>query len=254
MPLSTSIAQRLRASGIHLGICLAIAAIAAAQIFLVWYPNPIQIAMGANNLFWLILGIDVILGPLLTFVVFNPAKKSLKMDLSVIALVQVVALGYGLFTMYQGKAAYIAFNKDRFHFASVNEVESEWYTRPKTHKEFSPMDKLLSPKFAVVDWPTDVKGNNDLLFSNSSARVDAYIPIEQGQDQIKKASKPAAELAALNPTKTQELTSTQDKWRTKGVTQLNFVPLRAEKEDMAVLVDGQTGRFLEIARFNPWPL
>ncbi len=245
---------RLRASGIHLGICLAIAALAAAQIFLVWYPNPIQIAMGANQLFWLILGIDIVLGPLLTFVVFNPNKKSLKLDLSVIALVQLAALGYGMHAMYQGKAAYITFNKDRFAFASVNEVESDWYNRPSLNKEFKPTDKFFAPKFAVVQWPKDVVGHNDLLFSNSFARVDAYVPLEQGQEQIKLASKPYSELNKLNPNKTQELATVLQQWQAKGIQTVNWVPLLAEKEDMAVLIDASSGKFLEIARFNPWPL
>jgi hypothetical protein len=246
--------QRLRASSIHLALCLVIAALAAAQIFLVWYPNPIQIAMGATNLFWLILGIDIVLGPLLTFVVFSPGKKTLKMDLSVIAAIQLAALGYGMLTMYQGKPAYITFNKDRFALPSAHEIAPEWYERPNLNKAFSKSDKFFGPKYAVVNWPKDVRGHNDLLFSDSTARVDAYIPLEQGLDQIKKAAQPYSELTKLNPGKTQELAAVQAQWQAKGVQTISFVPLRAEKEDMAVLVDANSGQLLEIARFNPWPI
>jgi hypothetical protein len=243
---------RLQASAVHLLICVLIAALAAALIFFVWYPNPLQAAVGANKLFWLILTIDVILGPLLTLVVFNPAKKSLKFDLAVIAFVQMAALTYGMHTMYQGKPAYIALNKDRFFLASVHEIKPEWYARSSTNANFRLSDKWFSPQFAAVQWPQDVQAQNDLLFSNSSARVDAYIPIEQAADLIRLVAKPFADLSQHNRGREQELAQLQARWIGKGITNLGFIPLRAEQEDMAVLVDTAAGKVLEIVRFAPW--
>jgi hypothetical protein len=252
MKLLDTLQARLRASGIHLGICLTIAVLAALLIFFVWYPNPLHAAVGANKLFWLILTIDVILGPLLTFVVFNPAKKSLKFDLAVIAFVQLAALTYGLQTMYHGKPAYVTLNENRFFLARVNEVEAEWYTRKTTHASFQPSDKFFAPKLAAVKWPTEIQARNDLMFSNSSARVDHYIPIEQAADQIRQVSKPFADLNKFNKDRDQELAALLARWQGQGVKELGFVPLRAEQEDMTVLVDRQAGKVLEIVRFAPW--
>jgi hypothetical protein len=244
--------ERIRASAIHLGISVIVATIAALQIFLVWYPNPIQEALGANRLFWLILTIDVILGPLLTLVVFNREKKSLKFDLAAIGCLQLIALCYGLHTMYQGKPAYIAFNTDRFVVARVADVDSALYDRPGISKDFAPSDRYFSPRFAVVNWPTDIKARNDLLLSDSSARVDAYISSEQGAELLKRAAKPLDSLGKFNAGRNQELSFIAAQWKSKGVDQLAFIPLRAEIEDMAVLINAQTGKILEIARFNPW--
>jgi hypothetical protein len=252
MELANTLRQRLRASSIHLGICLSIAAVAALLIFFVWYPNPLQAAVGANKLFWLILTIDVILGPLLTFVVFNPAKKSLKFDLAVIGFVQMAALAYGLQTMYQGKPAYVVLNEDRVFLARVNEVESEWYARKTTNPAFQASDRYLSPKFAAVKWPTDLQARNDLMFSNSSARVDFFVPIDQAADQVRKVAKPFADLNKFNKGREQELAALQAAWQAKGVGALGFIPLRGEQEDMAVLVDTASGKVLEIVRFAPW--
>jgi hypothetical protein len=243
---------RLRAAAIHLGLCLVVAACAAALIFLLWYPNPLQAAVGANNLFWLILSIDIILGPLLTLVVFNPAKKSLKFDLAVIGLIQLAALAYGMHTMYLGKPAYVVLNENRFFLAYAGDIESEWYTRASVHPSFRPTDKLLSPKFAAVKWPTEVQARNDLLFSNSDARVDHYIPIDQAANQIRSVAKPFADLAKYNKARAQELAQAQAAWQSKGVSNLGFIPLRAEQEDMTVLVDATAGKVLEIVRFAPW--
>jgi hypothetical protein len=250
--LQKTVKLRFRAAFVHFGISLAVAFCAAAVIFLLWYPNPLQAAMGANKLFWLILAVDVILGPLLTLVVFNPQKKSLKFDLAVIAFVQLAALTYGLQTMYQGKPAYIALNENRFFLARVNEIEPEWYLRKTTHASFAPSDKFLAPKLAAVKWPTDLQARNDLMFSNSSARVDHYIPIDQAADQIRSVSKPFTDLNKFNKGRDQELAAELARWQGQGVKELGFVPLRAEQEDMTVLVDRQAGKVLEIVRFAPW--
>jgi hypothetical protein len=243
---------RIRASAIHLAISVTVAVIAALQIFLVWYPNPIQQAMGANGLFWLILTVDVILGPLLTFVVFNPAKKSLRMDLAVIGFVQLIALGYGMNTMYQGKAAYLSFAKDRFEVARVADIDSALYDRPTTSKDFSPSDRFFSPKFVVIKWPTEIKARNDFLSTDIASRVDHYISAELGAAQIKQAAKPFVQLEKLNPGREQELAKVAAQWKSQGVSEIAFVPFRADHEHMAVLVDGQTGKILEIVPFNPW--
>ena len=51
----------------------------------------------------LMLGVDVVLGPLLTFLVFNPHKKLREIisDLVIVGFVQLGALGYGVYTVYQ---------------------------------------------------------------------------------------------------------------------------------------------------------
>jgi hypothetical protein len=246
------ILERLKASGLHLLICLLIASVVAAVVFFLWYPNPLNAAAGATQFFFLILAVDVVLGPLLTLVVFNRKKASLKLDLAVIATLQAAALVFGVHTMYQGKPAYIALNEDRFFLAFVNDIEPSWYDGPTVNSSFKSSDRLLSPKLAAVKWPVESSARNDLLFSNSSARVDHYIPIEQAADQIRQVSKPFADLNRYNKNRDQELMAVQAGWERQGVKELGFVPLRAEQEDMAVLVDRQAGKVLEIARFAPW--
>lgn len=89
---------RTKAVLIHLGLSSALALGVTSLLVFGWYPWPYFMALGGLMLVALIVGVDVVLGPLLTFIVFKPGKKSLKFDLTVIALVQAAALGYGLWT------------------------------------------------------------------------------------------------------------------------------------------------------------
>ena len=67
--------SKLRAFGIHLSLSLLVAALAAVVVFGVWYPYPYRDISGGRDLFLLIVGVDVVLGPLVTFTVFNPKKS-----------------------------------------------------------------------------------------------------------------------------------------------------------------------------------
>ena len=88
--------NRWKAAAIHLSLSALIAATVVTVMLLVWYPPPHFHAMGGEGLLKVLVGVDVTLGPLLTLIIFNPKKKSLRFDLSVIAALQVAALAYGV--------------------------------------------------------------------------------------------------------------------------------------------------------------
>lgn len=70
--------NRYQAFGVHLLASAAVALISAAVVFLVWYPSPLQLATGVTGIFLMLLAVDVIVGPCITLIVFNTAKKELK--------------------------------------------------------------------------------------------------------------------------------------------------------------------------------
>ena len=92
---------RTRASAIHLVASTVVAALAGALVFFLWYPLPFREIAGGRELFLLLVAIDVVLGPLITLAVFNPRKPRTELvrDLSVVVLLQLAALAYGLHTV-----------------------------------------------------------------------------------------------------------------------------------------------------------
>ncbi len=111
---------------VHLGISLLIAALAWVVVFKFFYPYPFIEILGGRHLFILIIAVDVILGPLLTFVVLSPAKarRVLTRDLMVIVAVQMTALAYGLWTMYLARPVYLVYEVDRFKVVSAVDVDA----------------------------------------------------------------------------------------------------------------------------------
>lgn len=117
--------ERGLAAAVHLGVSSAVAALAAVLVLLVWFPDPYQHIAGGIALFALLVGVDVVLGPALTFVVFNRAKPRAELvrDLAVIALLQLGALGYGLSTAFQARPVYLVHEVDRFRVVRAADIE-----------------------------------------------------------------------------------------------------------------------------------
>ena len=113
---------RWQAAAIHLGISAAIALAVVGAMRIAWYPAPYFDAAGGAMLLLLLVGVDVVVGPLLTLVVYSPQKKHLHADLAVIAALQLAALAYGVSVMYGARPVYVAFAGDRFELVAANAI------------------------------------------------------------------------------------------------------------------------------------
>jgi hypothetical protein len=106
--------NRYQAFAVHMAISLVIFFILLVCITQYWYPGILFDTGNGWKAIGIIIGIDLILGPLLTLIVFNHNKNSLKFDLWVIALVQAVALIYGTWTIHQTRPIALAFINSSF--------------------------------------------------------------------------------------------------------------------------------------------
>ncbi|HSS27048.1 MAG TPA: hypothetical protein VLL50_03790, partial [Usitatibacter sp.] len=108
------------ASLAHIALSALIAFAVFLPIYFVWYPDVLFESAGGKDLFFLIVGVDVTLGPLITLVIFRPGKRGLLFDLVVIALLQTAALAYGVSVLFEARPAYIAYVKDRYEIVRAN--------------------------------------------------------------------------------------------------------------------------------------
>ncbi len=126
MNISPRFRSAIVAASIHLGCSLVVAALAGALVLGLWYPYPYREMSGGRELFFLIVGVDVVCGPLLTMVLFNPSKphKELYRDLGLVGLIQLLALGYGLATVLQARPLFLAHERDRFKVVMAADIDS----------------------------------------------------------------------------------------------------------------------------------
>ena len=95
--------SKLKATGIHLCISLVLFLMIASWLYSQLYPSFYFSMSGGSQGLWLMLGVDMIVGPVLTFLILNPNKKMREIlsDLAIIGVIQLVALFYGIQTVYQ---------------------------------------------------------------------------------------------------------------------------------------------------------
>jgi hypothetical protein len=154
MSLVNRIRQAALASGIHFLASCALAILASALVFLVWFPYPYRDLSGGRELFLLVIGVDIVCGPLLTLVLFNPTKPKAELwrDMTLVVLIQLGALGYGLWTVWQARPLYLVLEVDRYKVvtrpvideaALVNlpsDLQPRWWAGPLVVGVRNPVD------------------------------------------------------------------------------------------------------------------
>lgn len=122
----TRVASAARAAGLHLVVSLVIAILVASLVFGVWYRPPFQELTGGAQIFLLLMVVDVVCGPVLTLVLFNPAKSKAKwrLDLGLIVLTQLIALVYGLSQVASARPVFVALEGDRFRLVQAFDVDT----------------------------------------------------------------------------------------------------------------------------------
>jgi hypothetical protein len=243
--------NRWVAALVHFSISVAVGASLFAAFWFVWYPAPVFEAAGGLSLFGLLLAVDVVLGPLLTLIVFNPAKKSLKFDLAFIGVVQVAALVYGVYTLYIARPVYLASLGHRFDIVHASDIDRDDLAKSKKSLP------LFGPQWTGIKQPDDKKERDRILFAAFGGLDYGHFPqhhqpIENMRDEILKSAKAISELKKLNPGAEAAIVRWLEK---RGVTadEVIFQGLKARAKDMAVIMDAKTAKVVGIAPFNPWP-
>lgn len=97
------IAAKTRAGVLHMLASVIIFSSFAALAALLWFPKGLFMADGGFSGLKIMLMIDVVLGPVLTMVVFNPLKprSELVRDIGFIVICQLSALAFGMYTVFQ---------------------------------------------------------------------------------------------------------------------------------------------------------
>ena len=115
--------NRYQAALGHLSLSLIVFAILGYLVYFCWYPQPLfAIDAGWQGL-RILAFVDFVLGPFITLFIFNPKKKELFKDLAIIALIQVSALSYGTYHVYQSRPAVVVYADQTYYTMAYSELE-----------------------------------------------------------------------------------------------------------------------------------
>ena len=233
----------------HLFISLIIALLAMVLVLCIWSPLPLAKAVGVIPIFLMMIVINVIIAPLLSLIVYKEGKKTLKADLSIIVILQILALGYGVYSIEGGRPVWVAYNVDSFELVRKNEVITDHIEQALPQFQDTPWFK---PQYVAVKFATDVNQRNDDMFSevfggiSIAQKPERYVNINQAKSQLQQRAKSLKELNHYNDVQ-------QVNYILSKHPQANaFVPLKANAVDMTVLINKDKGEVVKIVDLRPW--
>jgi hypothetical protein len=246
--------NRWKAAAVHLLISITLAVLVGALLYFVWFPEPYSAAAGANRLILLLIGVDICIGPLLTLVVVNRHKplKLLRLDLSVIGLLQLIALGYGLHVIAKARPVFIVAEVDRLVVVSAQEL---------TDADLVKGDR---PEFRQRSWtgpvlvgalpPTGAaQGDFALRVLATGKDIDQlpqyYLPYDQVIDRVMKHAKPLSSLKSATDSQQARLNHLQAETPSQ---QLEVLPVQRGDKSYSAIISPVSKRPVAVLSIDPW--
>ncbi len=139
---------RLKAFGLHLLGSATALTVVLGSLYLGWYRWPAWYVAGVIEVVAVLVSVDLVLGPTLTFIIASEKKppRELVRDIAIIVIVQLCALIYGSIQLWNGRPLYYAFSENVLQLVQgydISAAEAErgrqlnaelaphWYSLPR---------------------------------------------------------------------------------------------------------------------------
>jgi hypothetical protein len=245
--------DKLTAFLIHLLISATVVGAVIFLIFFFWYPRPYFEANGAWTVLRILIMVDLVLGPLLTLVLFRKGKPGLVMDMSIVAAIQLTALIYGVYVIYGERPYYLAFAVDRFEVIGKVEVDANKIKYPELK-----VKPNIGPILVFADFPKDKEERSQFVFEtvlegkpDLERRPEYYHPYLLNKDKVINKAKPLSELIGDNNSYKRKIEQFLEN-RKGDQDDYLYLPLVGKNNDLALVIDKTTGLPIDGISIDPW--
>ncbi len=242
---------RIRAFLIHLTISFTIFMGLAYLIFVYWYPPPFFYTDGGWQGFRIVAGVNLVLGPLLTLIVYKPGKPGLKLDLTLIALAQTVALIWGASVTYTERPVAVVYTLKYFTPVSAKEL-SKAGVAPQSLTTYG--EKTPVPIY--VDLPQDPEEHQKYFVQALSSGIPLYLFTELYQKfdpenlQILKQQSDRLYTYLESNAKGQQLLTEFFQIHPELYNRYLFIPLHSRYQRLVIVVDAVDLTFKDTLNIN----
>jgi hypothetical protein len=244
---------RLRAFTLHLIVSVVVFLALLGIMRLVWYPAPYFEIGGGWKVLRVLAGVHLVLGPLLTLILFKPGKAGLKFDMACVILLQLAALSYGGMLVYQQRPAFLVFGVDRFTTVPVADVEFDKLKYSELRRRGG-----IGPILAQIRPPEDPKARQELMFDvvlggqkDLEFRAEFYEPYQPDLARLRVRSVALDPIAALD----RDARAAIDAFIARQGGRLEdylYLPLRGRDQDMMMVLSAADGMPAGFIPISPW--
>jgi len=233
--LKDRLKYKLKATLFHLVVSLPIFIIILYFILFEWFPEPFFTAQGGWQGIRLIALVDLVLGPSLTFIVFDHLKnrKAIIFDLSLIAIVQISALIWGCYQVYSQRPIALVFWYDAFYTVtgddySVQGIDNPDFSRFSAHVPALIYSRPLTTQIEMEQFRRLTEKEIPIY-----AHVSLYERIEDNLDSIFLRGVDIGEVISKNSSMRYQL----EKIVRGNINDYNYIALKAKYQNMILILD-----------------
>jgi hypothetical protein len=247
--------SRWKAAAIHLVLSAIIIGAVAFVLIHTWYTWQLFEVMGARRLLTILAIIDIVIGPFLTLIVYKHGKKSLKFDLTVIALLQAGFLAYGLHILAQSRPVFMVGLVDRFEMVFANQLDDTDLAKGNT-EEFRTRS-WTGPRLVGGALGSTSQERYDLALSGLAGKdihllPEQYVSFEEVKPALMQKMEPAEKLAGSNA-RTRAAIEAFAAREDLTVGELSTLPIISLRGRATMMLRTSNGDVLGPLAVEPWP-
>lgn len=235
---------RFKAFGLHLLASAIVLTLVLGTFYLEWYRWPGWYLADAVQVVVVLAGVDLALGPLLTFVIAGSSKprRVLTRDIAMIVAVQLCALVYGTVSLWNGRPLYYAFSENVLQLVQAYDIDPQEVTLARQRNpEFVPHWYSL-PRWIWAPLPQDSQERDSIVKSAITGGNDVismpqyFRHWEQGLPDLRRQLKKVEDLGFFSAA---EKNSLKEQMRAAGLDadQLNSIPFTGRGRPLLAVFD-----------------
>jgi len=238
---------RLRAFSLHLLASATALTLILGSLYLGWYRWPGWRLTDVTQVVLVMVCVDVVLGPTLTFIIANQKKsrRELTRDIGIIVVVQLCALIYGSVSLWNGRPLYYAFSESVLQLVQAYDIDAaeadigrrqnpglapHWYSLPRWI--WAPLPQTSEEREKIV--ASAVSGGDDVI-----SMPKYFKPWEDGLPSLRQQLKKVDDVAYFAKSEKKKL---KERMKAAGLPdeQLNTMPLTGRGHPLLVVFDPVT--------------
>ena len=245
--------SRIRFFRIRLAISAAVLLPVYAVVRTLWFPGAYYDISGAPRQFWILAAVVLVVGPVLTTLVWRPGKKGMLFDIVALAGLEVVIVVVAATLLYLRQPYYTVFATDRFEAVPRDEV----FDFVQAREQFGSRAGH-EPRLVFASLPDDPERMSQLIdetlmlgMPDIDRRPEFWAPYTSGVISVMDAAQPLADLAGSG----EQAARTINSWLSAGNRSADafaFLPLRGGRGDAAIVLDIETGFPVATLAVDPW--
>ncbi|MEJ2181752.1 MAG: hypothetical protein P8Y28_15335 [Gammaproteobacteria bacterium] len=244
--------MRIRLFVGHLLVTLLVLSVIAFAALSWWSPEPYMTAEGGWPILIILVVVGIVVGPLLTLLLYKPGKKGLLLDLVLVGIVQVGVIALGAFTIFDQRPVFLVFAVDRFTLVSKGDIDisllganvSLPHFSQKPIPVYARMPEIEDEKSKLMQ--EVLEGKPDLEF-----RSEYYEPMRSNISALVSRSIDNKNISD-NSSHTADAINDFVDQHCLIVDRCVFFPLIGKKKEMLLVLNRENGKVVGAVNIDPW--